>query len=152
MSDLKMYPHSVWFGHHCVGSVLSGCVLFYRLELAWLLLCRSGHLHTCSMCSGLHCGSLTASCALVMTHYCKPNNEWFETCRLPETNRLQWRYLDVWVDWSPVSVVLASVLLHTLLGDADSMILFLLLRRLPLILLFHAFLWAFIWLQLFIIY
>lgn len=152
MSDLKMYPHSVWFGHHYVGSVLSGCVLYCHLELAWLLLCRSGHLQTCSMCSGLPCDSLTASCALVMTHYCKPSNEWFETCRLSEANRLQWRYLDVWVDWSPVSVVLASVLLHTLLGDADSMILFLLLLRLPLILLFHAFLWAFILWQLFIIY
>lgn len=69
MSDLKMYPHSVWFaeGHHCVGSVLSGYVLFYHLELPWLLLHRSGDLHTCSMCSGLHCNSLTAFCALVMT-------------------------------------------------------------------------------------
>lgn len=40
------------------------------------------------MCSGLHCDSLTASCALVMTHLCKSNNEWFETCRLSEANRL----------------------------------------------------------------
>lgn len=138
MSDLKMYPHSVWFaeGHHCVDSVHLGCVLFYHLELPWLLLCRSGHLHTCNMCSDLHCDSLTASCALVMTRLCKSNNEWFETCRLAEANRLQWRYLDEWVDWSPVSVVLASALLYTLLGDADSMILFLLLLRLPLILFF----------------